>query len=247
MVDQKKPAAKPALTATDGKSTTPISAVRPSLPSLSPIPEIKHVGAKVQAAAPAAVPAPSEKTTQPASTERQPTATPVSASKPVEKLGPKLRKRDDILKALRAGSKVMKVDGLLRIVNTDGSKNATSKRRILSLESQKLLIASADGNSYTLNLETDKKAQEPKPVATAEARHRGEKVRFPLGRIVATPGALAAMEKRLEKLRPLFLIVMRLGIGAMSAPRTGTKTNSAWSMASDFSRSTRSVPALASG
>lgn len=82
-------------------------------------------------------------------------------SKPEEKIGPKLRRKDEILKALQAGSKVEKVDGLFRIVNLDGSKNATSKRRILSLESQKLLVASADGNSFTLDVAADKKAQEP--------------------------------------------------------------------------------------
>lgn len=169
MIDTKKPA-KPT-PVTSAKPTTANSNTterRPSLPPLSPLPDEKLGAGSVQPATPAAANTASEKASEPASAEPQATTTPAPARKPVEKLGPKLRKRDDILKALRAGAKVMKVDGLFRIVASDGTKNATSKRRILSLESQKLLVASADGNSFALDVAADKKAQEPKAAPVAK-------------------------------------------------------------------------------
>jgi hypothetical protein len=175
-------AGKPTLPA-KSKSTTetnpaiPTSVVRHVIPALTPIPGEKPAAETTAPATPTneavapmrvgqtprAEPLPTAAPTSPVkATETKPDAVLAPASKPVEKLGPKLRKRDDILKALRAGAKVMKVDGLFRIVASDGTKNATSKRRILSLESQKLLVASSDGNSFTLDMAADKKAQEPK-------------------------------------------------------------------------------------
>ncbi len=163
MVDTKKPAVKVAPAIPVAKPIAiPTSVVRHVIPALTPLSGEKPAAQTTQPAVAAAVTTTPAKAAQTASTEPQATAAPASASKPEEKIGPKLRKRDDILKALRAGAKVMKVDGLFRIVASDGTKNATSKRRILSLESQKLLVASADGNLFTLDVAADKKAQEPK-------------------------------------------------------------------------------------
>jgi len=167
MVDAKKPITKPVTAAAPAKPFVPANITRHSIPPLSPLPGEKPIAETAPAASATEAVAPA-KVAKLASPEPQATAAPAPASKPVEKLGPKLRKRDDILKALRAGGKVMKVDGLCRIVNLDGSKNATSKRRILSLESQKLLVTSADGNSFALDVAADKKAQEPKPVPAAK-------------------------------------------------------------------------------
>lgn len=180
MVDPKKPVqSAPATPA--AKPTTTNAASRPPLPPFSPITITQPTSASIQPTAPAAVPAPPEKpaapasadlqataapASKPASNEAKPAAAPASPAKPVEKLGPKLRRKDDILRALRGGSRVEKVDGLFRIVAPDGSKNATSKRRILSLESQKLLVASADGKTFTLDAAADKRAQTPKSEAT---------------------------------------------------------------------------------
>jgi hypothetical protein len=182
----KKPG-KPAPATPDVKTTTTTNnpSTRPSLPSLSPINGAKPEAPNAQAPTPAATTTASEKAAQPASapaeataaptaaskpvsTEAKPAASPAPASKPAEKLGPKLRRKDEILKALRAGGKIVRADGIYRIVNPDGSMNATSKRRILSLESQKLLVASADGNSFTLDVAADKQAQEPKPVVATK-------------------------------------------------------------------------------
>lgn len=195
MVPTKKPLPSPP--AGNPKSTpNPSTVVRHVIPSLSPLPGDKPAAPNVQAGTPAAITASSEKSTQPATADLQPTSAPAPASKtaevigekaatpgeassekattdsksgdsqatekPAEKLGPKIRTRGAILTALRAGAKIEKIDNLYRIVNQNGSKNATSKRRILSLESQKLLVGSADGNSFTLDVAADKQAQEPK-------------------------------------------------------------------------------------
>ena len=168
MVDAKKPITKPVTATSPAKPIVSANITRHSIPPLSPLPDEKPAVETTAPATPATEAVAPVKVVQPASAEAQPTADPAPVSKPVEKLGSKLRKRDDILKALRAGAKVMKVDGLFRIVASDGTKNATSKRRILSLESQKLLVASADGNSFTLDVAADKKAQEPKAAPVAK-------------------------------------------------------------------------------
>jgi hypothetical protein len=161
MVDLKKPAAKSVPITPVTKPVVPTNITRHSIPPLPgekpAVETTMPATSSIEAVAPV-------KVVQPASAEAQPTADPAPVSKPVEKLGPKLRRKDEILKVLRVGGKVVKVDGLFRIVAADGTKNPTSKRRILSLESQKLLVASADGNSFTLDVAADKKAQEPKVV-----------------------------------------------------------------------------------
>ena len=183
MVDTKKPV-KPITPATAVKpAAVPANITRHSIPPLSPLPSEKPSTASVQADVPASTTAAPEKATQPASVSARenaapsapdkpasadatPAALPVQPSKPEEKIGMKIRKRDEILKALRNAAHVERIDGLYRIVHQDGKMNATSKRRILSLQSQKLLVASADGKTLTLDKEADAKARVPKAAAT---------------------------------------------------------------------------------
>jgi hypothetical protein len=170
------PSTKPKPT-TENNPAIPASVVRHVIPALTPLPAAKPAAEPTGPATSATEAVAPAKVAKLASPEPQATTAPApaSASKPVEKLGPKLRRKDEILRALRTGSKVEKVDGLFRIVAQDGTRNATSKRRILSLESQKFLIASADGNFFTLNLEADKKAQEPKPAPAAKESAKDSK------------------------------------------------------------------------
>jgi len=182
MVAAKQPV-KPTPATSAAKPTTAISNTterRPSLPSLSPLPDTvpepaatpQPVPATPQAVTPA-------KLSEPASAPAQATAAPVAptkpAEKPVEKLGVKIRTRGEILSALRAGGRIAKEEGLFRIIKANGSKHPTSKRRVLSLETQNLLVASADGKTLTLNSEADKKASEPKADAAPKPTAEGTK------------------------------------------------------------------------
>ncbi len=177
MVD-KKPAAKPAPSTTDAKPITATNTTtRPSLPPLSPLPDARPSAASVQPATSTAVTTASEKAAQPASTETQPTAAPASPAKPVEKLGPKLRAKGEIIAALRAGAHVLHTEsGLYRIVSASGSFNPASKRRILALIQQGILKATeADKRKFVLDAEAEKKASEKKPATTPEALATEEK------------------------------------------------------------------------
>ena len=56
---------------------------------------------------------------------------------------------------------------------------------------------------------------------------------FPLGRIVATPGALAALERANQPQRFSWL-AMRHGIGANLIERISKRTNTAWRTAFEY-------------
>ena len=98
---------------------------------------------------------------------------PADAAKVAEKLGKKLRRKDEILAALRAGAKVVHTSaGLYRIVAADGVQNPTSKRRVLALIQQRVLKATEnDKRIYVLDVEAEKAASEkksaPKPESAA--------------------------------------------------------------------------------
>jgi hypothetical protein len=87
-----------------------------------------------------------------------------------DKLGPKLRRKADIEKALRSGAHLAQTaEGLYRMVAADGSQNPVSKRRVLAMIAQKLLARTVENGEsrYTLDRDaaqkaTEKKA-EPKP------------------------------------------------------------------------------------
>jgi hypothetical protein len=79
------------------------------------------------------------------------------------------------LGALRAGGRIAKEQGLFRIIKADGSKHPTSKRRVLSLENQKRLIASADGKTFTLDADVDKKTSVPKVGTDSKPAAEGTK------------------------------------------------------------------------
>lgn len=176
MVEIKKPiVAKPATPATAMKpAAQPVSAAqrRPPLPALSPLPTDK-AHSKSSAAG-------HKESTSGNSTPRpeslataEPGTAPAELVPPPEKIGAKIRKRDDILAALRRGAHVERIDGLCRIVHADGKMNATSKRRIISLQAQKLLIASADGKTLSLDKDADAKARETKATAEPKATEPG--------------------------------------------------------------------------
>lgn len=183
MVEIKKPAAKPATPAvTAARPATSISATqrRPALPSLSPLttdkPDFKSAASAAKEITPdnssekLGTPADSEL----AATAAKPSTAQAEAAQAIEKVGPKIRKRDEIIAALRAGAHIKRIDGLCRIVYADGKMSATSKRRIVSLQTQKLLVASGDGKTLTLDVEADKKAQLPKYTIGTSASARTE-------------------------------------------------------------------------
>jgi hypothetical protein len=196
MVDPKKPAKIAFTTTAEKPATVPTTnmTTRSPLPLLTPIPGEKSVAAadtatskKVNQSASAAPQlnaasaepsTPAEVNSKKATADSETTAS-ATIEKPAEKLGPKLRKRDEILKALRSGARVERIDGLYRIVNADGTMNATSKRRIISLQNQKLLVASADGKTLTLAVEADAKAQVPKAPASTPTPVKPEPVTSP--------------------------------------------------------------------
>jgi len=93
-----------------------------------------------------------------------------------EKLGPKLRRKGDILKSLRNGAHLAQTaEGLYRMVAADGiQKNPVSKRRVLAMIGQKLLTRTVENGEsrYVLDRDaaqkaTEKKAEE-KPAPRAE-------------------------------------------------------------------------------
>ncbi len=111
------------------------------------------------------VPAPVRVTSEPTTAT---SAQPGNAAKSTEKLGKKLRRKDEILSALRAGARVVHTSaGLYRIVAADGVQNPTSKRRVLALMQQGILKPlESDSRIYLLDALAEKAAKEksaPKP------------------------------------------------------------------------------------
>lgn len=127
-------------------------------------------------------PANAEKATAPAPSQTAPTqtsalATPQAASsteakpeattKGKEPLLPKLSRKGDIAKALRAGATLLYTpESLYRIVHADNSQNRVSKRRAASFVSQglvKLTKTDAAGKHYVFD-----------PAAEAEAKQKSD-------------------------------------------------------------------------
>lgn len=90
-----------------------------------------------------------------------------------EKLGVKLRRKADVMLALRAGSTlVLMPEGLYRMVNSDGSRNPVSKRRasaIVAAGLVKLTKANGNGKHYVFDPEAEKKAAEAKTPPASSA------------------------------------------------------------------------------
>lgn len=91
------------------------------------------------------------------------TQTTAAQQKEDEKLGVKLRRKGDILNALRAGGiLILTAEGLYRVAKPDGSQNRVSKRRAASFVAQglmKLVKKEDDGSrQYLLDPEAEKEA-----------------------------------------------------------------------------------------
>ena len=88
------------------------------------------------------------------------------AEKPKEELGPKLRSKGDITKALQQGGQLLLTTaGLFRLVQPNGSQNRVSKRRASAMIAKgelKLSKQTSEGKFYALAPATEKK-EEPKP------------------------------------------------------------------------------------
>jgi hypothetical protein len=140
-----------------------------------PKPETKPATAATSAAAP-------KVETKPVATAQQ-TATPGAQPKLAEKksepavqkdkLGPKLRRKADIEKALRGGAHLAQTaEGLYRMVAADGSQNPVSKRRVLAMISQKLLTRTMENGEsrYMLDRDAVQKATEKKAEPKSEPK-----------------------------------------------------------------------------
>lgn len=142
-----------------------------------PKPETKPTTTAVPTVAPKAEAKPVATASQLATTvageklaERKP-----EPAKQQEKLGPKLRRKGDIEKALRGGAHLVHTtEGLYRTVATGGAQNPVSKRRALAMIAQKLLTRTVENGEsrYVLDRDaaqkaTEKKAEE-KPLSKAE-------------------------------------------------------------------------------
>ena len=90
------------------------------------------------------------------------------AEKPKEELGPKLRSKGDITKALQQGGQLLLTTaGLFRLVQANGSQNRVSKRRasaMIAKRELKLSKQTGEGKFYALAPASETKA-EPKPEA----------------------------------------------------------------------------------
>jgi hypothetical protein len=166
--------AKPAIATTH----TPVavnSAAKPALLKPSAVPDSKLAGGHKEASEPkpdtkpgtTAVPAEAPKAdVNPVATAQQvatPGAQPKLAEKKPEhaeqkeKLGPKLRRKGDILKSLRNGAHLAQTtEGLYRMVAADGiQKNPVSKRRVLAMIAQKLLTRTMEHGESRYMLDRD--------------------------------------------------------------------------------------------
>jgi hypothetical protein len=85
------------------------------------------------------------------------------AHKEEERLGAKLRRKGDIMHALRSGSTlVLTPEGLYRMLNLDSSRNPVSKRRAASIVAAglvKLTKTGSDGKHYIVDPQAEKKSQ----------------------------------------------------------------------------------------
>jgi hypothetical protein len=130
-------------------------------------PETKPSTTAVSAAAPKAEVKPGASAPQLGTTGAQPKLAekkPESAEQK-EKLGPKLRRKGDIEKALRGGSHLAQTsEGLYRMVAANGSQNPVSKRRVLAMIGQKLVIRTVENGEsrYVLDRDAAQKATEKK-------------------------------------------------------------------------------------
>jgi len=137
-----KPETKPA--------TTAVSAAAPKA-------DVKPGATAQQVATPGAQPKLAEKKSEPALQK--------------DKLGPKLRRKADIEKALRGGAHLAQTkEGLFRMVAADGiQKNPVSKRRAIAMVAQKLLTRTVENDEIRYILDRDaaqkgpEKKAEPKP------------------------------------------------------------------------------------
>jgi hypothetical protein len=146
-----------------------------------PKPETKPSTTAVSAAVPKAEVKPGASAPQLGTTGEQPK---LAEKKPEhaeqkEKLGPKLRRKGDIEKALRGGSHLAQTsEGLYRMVAANGSQNPVSKRRVLAMIAQKLLTRTMDNGESRYMLDRDaaqkatEKKVEEKPAPRAEGSLR---------------------------------------------------------------------------
>jgi hypothetical protein len=128
-----------------------------AVPAAAPKADVKPVATAQQVATPGAQPTLAEKKSEPAVQK--------------DKLGPKLRRKADIEKALRGGAHLAQTaEGLYRMVAADGSQNPVSKRRVLAMISQKLLTRTMENGEsrYMLDRDAVQKATEKKAEPKSE-------------------------------------------------------------------------------
>jgi hypothetical protein len=154
-----KPAAKP---------EAPGAAVKPDFKSVTALDHKSESSTAAMGAKPITLPAPA------VSPKTEPTTT--GAQKEEEKLGAKIRRKGDILNALRAGGTlVFTSEGLYRITKSDASQHRVSKRRAASFVAQglvKLTKTDSVGKHYIFDPEAEKadaKKTESKPEPKAES------------------------------------------------------------------------------
>lgn len=138
------------------KPTTP--AVKPETPTVTPKPDFKSAAA-ADKSVPATQEQPKASASVPENEAPKAEDTATKQQKEDEKLGLKLRRKGDILNALRSGGiLILTREGLYRIKNPDNSQNRVSKRRAASFVAQglvKLTVTDANGKHYAFDPEAE--------------------------------------------------------------------------------------------
>lgn len=168
--------------ATQKPMTTAKTAPKQATPAIKPEPSTATTKPNIKAAAAADKPEPTTSAAVMPGTVPVPEVAPKAEAitstqrKEDEKLGVKLRRKGDIVNALRAGGiLVLSTEGLYRIVNRDGSQNRVSKRRAASFVAQGLVrLTTTDevGKHYAFDPEAEKanaKKSEAKSEPKAES------------------------------------------------------------------------------
>jgi hypothetical protein len=163
------------------KPTTP--AVKTETPTVTPKPNFKSAAAAdksvpatpEQPKATASVPASDAPKAEPSATKQQ---------KEDEKLGLKLRRKGDILNALRSGGiLILTPEGLYRIKNPDNSQNRVSKRRAASFVAQglvKLTTTDANGKHYAFDPEAESAQAKKDDSMAAPTGQTGDTTKAPM-------------------------------------------------------------------
>lgn len=172
---------KPTTTAKEAPKQA-IPAIKPESPTPAPKPDFKATApAEKPEPITSAEPKPSIVLAPEVASKAEPTVS--RQQKEDEKLGVKLRRKGDILNALRAGGALLlTTEGLYRIVNRDGSQNRVSKRRAASFVAQglvKLTTTNEAGKHYAYDPEAEnasakKTEAKSKPKAESGDAHKAQ-------------------------------------------------------------------------